>query len=430
MHVFHLGRSESYLLYGAYAAFAFSTPVIGGVIADKILGSKNTMILGGILNIFGNLMLVSLDRYAFCVGLAVSLIGSGLYKSTSTNLVGTLYEDGDDRKESGFTWFYLAINLGGALGPLTYGLVVYLLGWNFGFLCSAIGILIGLLWFLSQQKLLGIDNTLERPRRHTLLLFCFILAGACLLLSVPFYYPHIMNFFVITMFLLCLAYLVRATGRYKNKEKSRLKALLLLGFLGMFYFAAGMQIGTTITLFIQHYISLGVIETHLPASTFSALYSLFVILLAPIVSLIWKSLKNRGIEFSAPIKLAMGTALATLGIAAFAYASVFGTILSGVIIGNLLLSAGELVLTPSIYTAMSNLSPIGMKSTMMGGWLLFVALGGYVSSLLADASHSIAPLLPLDKTPFFGEFLFISVFTLCIAILILVLTPKLKRMMA
>lgn len=429
IHIFHLTRTDSYLLYGAYAAFAFSTPVIGGIVADKFIGSKNALLLGGILVILGNLFLVSLDRYWFCLGLATTIIGSGLYKSTSSHLVGSLYEVGDPNKEAGFTWFYLAINLGGALGPLIYGFVVYAVGWNYGFLCSAFGISLGLVWLYSQKKIFEANFNTQGPRNNKSKYAVLLTLLTCVLLSVPFYFPKILNLVIGLMFAGCIAYLIIAINQYREGDRRKLYALLLLSFLGMFYFAAGMQIGTTITLFIQHAIKAGEIDTRLPASTFSSLYSLFVILLAPVISYIWKVLKAKGISYSPSAKLAIGTFLATIGISSFALASLTGLIFVGIVIGNLLLSAGELVLTPSIYTGISDVSPSGMKNSMMGCWFLFVALGGYASSILADASHTIAPLLPYAKVAYFGEFVFIAGFTLLIAIAIALITPKITKLM-
>jgi proton-dependent oligopeptide transporter, POT family len=430
IHIFHLSKSSSYLLYGAYAAIAFSAPILGGVVADKWLGSKNSLILGIVLNIAGNLMLVSFNRYLFSLGLATSLIGSGFYKSNATHLVGALYKDGDVRKELGFTWFYLAINVGGTLGPLVYGLVVYSLGWNFGFLCSAVGILFGGLLLLKNWDLLDIqDKPIEISKSATMLLYLIVLL-ACFLLSFPFYIPAIINPLICAMFAVSIAYLIIAIRKYTGKERGRLFALLLICFFAMFYFAAGLQIGTTITLFIQYKIHQGVINTKLPASVFSALYSLFVLLLAPFFMLLWRRLKERGITLSAPIKLAMGIGFATLGIGAFAFASITNLVIIGVVVGNLLLSAGELVITPAAYTAMSDLAPTGMKSTMMGCWLLFIALGGYLSSLLANAAHFVAGVLPPQRSEYSVEFLFIAAFTLIVTIVVIATIPRLLKMMA
>lgn len=429
LHTFQLTRSDSYLLYGAYAAFAYSLPILGGIVADRWLGSKKAVIIGGSINCFGNFLLISSHHYLFCLGLATSLIGCSLYKSSSTHLVGTLYQDGSSKKEQGFTLLYLSINAGGVLGPLVYGLVIYAVGWNFGFLCSALGILISIIWFTSNRHLWEQDKKSE-PLKFSIKTFLHIgIVGACLLLSLPFYLPSIINVLVFAVFIGSIIYLVGAIIKYKDKDQRRLIALLLISFFGMFYFAAGLQIGTTITLFIQSKIQQGFIKTQLPASIFSTLYPLFVLLLAPFFTYLWSSLKAKGILINTPSKLAIGMALAALGISAFAFASLTNFIMTGVLIGNLLLSAGELALTPAVYTAISDLSPAGMKSTMMGCWLLFIALGGYLSSLLASVSHLVITIIPFHQTEYFGEFLFIASFIFLIFLVLVTFIPKLSKMM-
>ena len=426
IHVFHFTRSESYLLYGAYAAFAYSLPLLGGIVADRWLGSRNTLFLGAALNIGGNLLLMSFGHYWFCLGLATSLVGSGLYKSTSTHLVGTLYPEGDIKKEAAFTWLYLAVNVGGTLGPLAYGFAAYSLGWNFGFLFSALGILISLLWFLYNWN----NNEISKPLSATGKIFLYvIILASCLFFSIPFYIPKIINPLIFIMFIVGIIYLLSMITRYTLEERRHLWVLLLIGFFGMFYFAAGLQIGTTITLFIQDAIQKGLIKTQLPASTFSTLYPLFVLLLAPFFTYLWHRLKTKGITPSAPAKLALGMILATIGISAFACASLTKFIILGIIIGNLMLSAGELVLTPAVYTAVSNLSPPGMKNTMMGCWLLFIALGSYLSSVLASAAQQITRITFFSQPAHFGEFVFIAVFTLSVVLVLSLLTPRLSKMM-
>lgn len=429
IHIFHLDRSTSYLLYGAYAALAFSAPILGGIISDRWIGVKHAVIAGCILNIMGNLIMVSLDRYLFCLGLATSVIGSGLYKSNSMSLVGVLYKDGDARKESGFTWFYLAMNAGGTLGPLVYGVVAYSFGWNYAFLCSALGVLIGALWFLKNWHILNTDGKTRNLSASSLFLIYTILLGVCFFLSLAFYFPDFLNLIICISFAISIFYLLVVIRRYEGRERRRLFAAFLLCLVGMFYFAAGLQTGTTITLFIQHEIQQGTVNTHLPGSTFNMLYCLFVVLLAPCFAHLWAKLKSRGLSFSAPTKLALGIGLATIGIATFAFASITSFILTSVLIGYIFLSAGELVITPAAYTAISDLSPPGMKSTMMGCWLLFVAIGGYFSSILANTSHFIVKQLPFQSNDFLGIFLCIAIFTLAVAIVAAALVPKLLKMM-
>jgi POT family proton-dependent oligopeptide transporter len=205
-------------------------------------------------------------------------------------------------------------------------------------------------------------------------------------------------------------------------------ALAILSFFGMFFFAASLQVGSSITLFIQSAIQAGTLKTQLPASVFSTLYPLFVLVLAPFFTYLWHTLKAKNVSISMPAKLCIAMALAGVGIGIFALAAVTQFLIPGILLGNLLLSAGEIVLTPAIYTAVSDLAPAGMKGTMMGCWLLFIALGGYFSGVLANASHLIANAALFQHNGFLAQFTFIACFTFVVALVLLLLAPKLTSM--
>ncbi|MDO8954559.1 MAG: oligopeptide:H+ symporter [Gammaproteobacteria bacterium] len=429
MHVFQMDRNQSYIIYGFYAALIYSTPVLGGIIADRWLGSRKTLILGGILAIVGNLILLSQCRYGFSLGLSTSVIGSGFYKSNSTHMIGMLYPDNDPKKESAFTWLYVFCNIGGTLSPLVYGFLIYKAGWSDGFLCSAIVILLSLLWLLSTKSLKSQFAT-ERTGStfETSLIYALSLVG-CGLFSLPFFWPVFIAPVMIGFFIIVIGYLLMMLSKYKGLERARLAVLLALSLFGMLYYATVMQVGTTIVLFIQQKINLGAINTHLPASVFGTFYALFVIVLAPIFSMLWKALKARGIILSAPIRLALGILIAGLGIMGFAVASLTSYVLFGILMGNLLLSAGDLILMPAIYTAISNNAPQGIKNSLIGSWFLFLALGGYLSSLLARVSNDFSTKFMAHTPAYAGEFIFIAGFTALIAIALMIISPKFSKVL-
>lgn len=430
MHVFQLNRTNSYLLYGAYAAFIYATPLLGGVIADKWIGCKHAVIVGALLNIVGNLMLISVHRPLFSLGLAAALVGSGCYKSNMSSLVGSLYIEGNAKKENAYTLYYLAINVGGTLAPLIYGAVIFFASWHLVFLCNVLAIAIGLLLFLTNLNHFPLEKlNISLKKNYYPSLAALVIIFALLMISFVFYFFSFINFVISILFLLSLVYTISVLFKYVGKVRRQLLALIVLNFFSIFYYAVGLQIGTTITLFIQQKINDGTINFHLPASTFSTLYCLFVLLLAPIMTFCWHSLKKRRIVPSPMAKLSIGLVLAAVAIAIFALAALTNFIISGTLFGYLFLSAGELVMAPAIYTAISDLAPNEMKSTMMGSWMLFIAFGGYLSSILATAVHLFAEKFPLSHSMYFTEFAIMAVFTLIIAVISMLIIPKVKRMM-
>jgi len=427
MHVFQFSRGQSYLVYGFYAALIYSTPVLGGILADRWLGSRRTLILGGVLAIVGNLILLSQCRYGFSLGLSTSVIGSGFYKSNSTHLIGMLYQDNDPKKEAGYTWLYVFCNIGGTISPLIYGFLIYKAGWSYGFLCSASVILISLIWLVNTKDLKSLNSNIS-SRPITLLIYVLTLLG-CVLFSLPFYWESLINPVMLCFFVIVIGYLFAMLKHYHGIERKRLGVLLILSLFGMLYYATVMQVGTTITLFIQEEINRGAISTQLPASVFGMFYALFVIILAPIFAWIWAKFKHHGIILSAPIRLALGILIAALGILGFAFSSISSLVLTGIIVGNFLLSAGDLILMPAIYTSISNNAPANVKSSLIGSWFLFLALGGYMSSVLANISHDFAAKVMSYSQAYTGEFVFIAGFTAAVAIVLMIVASRFNKVL-
>lgn len=430
IHIFHLSIMQSYTIYGGYAAFVYSMPIFGGYIADKYLGSHKALIVGGILSITGNLLLIILSKYWFSLGLATTLIGMGLYKSTTTNLVGTLYSE-KSKKEVGYTWLYLSCNVGGTLAPLVYGLIAYNLGWNYGFLCSALGVFISFLWFLSNKNLIkNIEPTRSLDNLGKLGLYSGIIL-LCFFLSLPFCYTVLIDPLIILFLAIGLTYLISLACTYKGQERKQVLALLTMNFFSMFYLAAGMQIGITLATFIQEKIQAGIIDIHLPASVFGMFYALFVLLLAPLITWFWMKLNNKGISINAPSKLVLGIFLSASGIFVFAIATLTHWLIACIVLGILFLSAGELVLSPSMYAAISNNAPKEIKSVMIGSWFLFLAFGGYLSAILAKASSyfTMHYITNSQYPDYFWQFLFIGSFITLAGACLVLFIPRLNKIL-
>jgi POT family proton-dependent oligopeptide transporter len=431
IHTFHFSRSTSFLIYGAFTAFLYAMPVVGGYISDHWLPVYKAVILGNVLVIVGNLLLMVSIYYFFCLGLAFSIMGSALYRSSLVSAVGNLYPDFSQQKEAGYTWLYLTTNIGGTLGPLVFGIVGYRFGLRFGFLCSAIGVFISLLWYLRQKdERANYQKTiLSNPALPSELWLYPLILIICLILSFLFYSLNWLNPIINGVFIVSILFLILLTLQYRQKEQKRLITLLLMSFFGMFYFAAGLQIGALVTIFIQNQIHAGVIKTKLPASTFSMLYPLFVLILAPFVTKLWKFLLKNQIELTAFNKLAIGIALAALGMLSFAFASYSSLILFWILLGNALLAGGELVLTPAAFATLNNLSPQKMRGTMIGGWFLFIGFGGYLSGLFANTANYFSALMQASNKTFM-QFIFIAGVTLLVSMVVALIAPLLKRMSA
>lgn len=430
IHTFHYSINTSYSLYGAFLAFNFAMPILGGVVADKWLGCKQAIILGASFNIVGNILLMFQLHYLFSLGLATMLLGSGLYISSLAAVVGTLYKTKDPKKEKAYTIYYISTNAGGAFAPILYGAVIYFFGWHWIFLCNVIAVGWGLLFFLNNLKKFP-DQKVIYPKINfkkniiTIVLLVMIIIGMALL----FFFYAVISWVILGLFIAGFFYVFTVISGRSGTTKKHLSSLVFLSVFCSFYYITALQTGSTIILFIQQRINEGIIPTHLPASVFNTLYCFFVILLLPVSTITWNTLAKHNIMLSPAQKVALGILFAALALAMFAISSLGYFTIFSILLGYLFLSAGELILAPAVYTAISDLSPNDMKSTMMGTWMLFIAIGGYLSGILAKITHFVTvtflPHIPL----YFAEFSIITLFTFIVAMLAFALAPKLTDMM-
>ncbi len=423
-HILGLSHQTAYLLFGAYAAFAYSIPMLGGFLADHVMGGKRVILAGALLNILGNILLVLPYRRMFCLGLAASLMGYGLTKNNIACAVGDLYKDDIAKKQNAFTWLYLALNIGGTLGPLIYGTIAYFFKWNWVFLFNVFSLSIGLSFFLRYWNFWKTTPEIQKYKQIVAYLAILILV---LTISFIFYRPSSSILVILGLFLAAAAFVISRISKYSGKEKSHLIALTILCIFGMFYYAAGLQTGSSVMLFLQQKIQLGIVKTKMPASAFGTLYCFFVLVLAPLSPYFRKLLLAKNIIITAPFKLSIGLALAALGIGAFAFAACSSFILTGIIFGNLLLSAGELVIAPAMYTIISDKSPEKIKSSMMACWALSIGFGSYLSTLLARVAHFTVTKMSFLGSAFLGQFLFMAAFTLAVALIAALVAMRVQR---
>jgi POT family proton-dependent oligopeptide transporter len=429
---------HSYTLYGVYTTLAFGMPLLGGILADRWLGQRRAILAGSVLLIIGNLLLVIPDLRTFCLGLAISLMGIGLYKPNGTSLVGQLYKKEDSRRSSGFTLFYMYINIGATVGSIIYGLAAQTWGWRYGFLLSAISIALSLIVFLkNSQHFAGIGQSPELKRSHQLLIYLLIGVG-CVLIGLLFYYPSIANYCIAALGVAMLLLFLRMLMTHLVFDRSRLLALLLLGLFGTCFFTGSLQVLSSVSLFINRHVNHTIGTWEIPTQFFTALYPLFVIVVAPVLMHIWSTLALRAKEPSVPTKFCVGLLLCGLGLGCFAwtasYASTDSTSLlplMGIVIGNLCLSAGELCLIPAMLAAINQLAPINLQSTMIGAWFMLIAFGGYLSGLIARlSSESTILQSSVEGTQLYSHFfLTLSVSMLITTALLMISTPWIKRLM-
>jgi POT family proton-dependent oligopeptide transporter len=392
-------EGDANLKYGAIQAFVYAFTFIGGLFADKILGFQKSLLWGGALMILGSTILGIDAANYFFYGICLIIVGTGFFKPNISTMVGELYKPGDVRRDAGFSLFYAGINIGALLGG---GLCVYVgksYSWNLAFLLSGIFMAIGLLNFLLTRKNLGpigLEPKAANPetiKRNQNLVY----AGT--LLALPVVYIMINNTAYTDVFMyiigpLTLIYLLFEMKKLDSAQIKQLFAALIFIFLSIVFWAFFEQSGGSLSLVARDLLSkdLGPIQID-PNVVNNSANSLFVILLSTAIGGLWIWLKKRNIEPNYYQKF--GFAFLFLGLAFYIFYSLrFYLNSEGMAslwlftLAYLVISIGELFLSPIGLSLMTKLSPKHLWGIMMGMWFLASAYGQYFAGILGAGMAS------------------------------------------
>lgn len=446
-------RENALILYGWYTGLAYFTPLIGGMIADKFLGYRNATVMGGLIMALGHgsLALEYLENFFFFIGIGLLIVGNGLFKPNISSMVGQLYRDADIRKDGAYTIFYMGINCGAFLGILLCGYLGETIGWHWGFGVAGIFMFFGMLQFYYAQNIFGsiglkpekkvkdIDGikknspltSTELDRILVILVFsaatiffwwAFEQAGGSMTIFANDYTDRnltgeaslvfkIVNTIITIVPMLIITYVL--IKLFQNIFQKYFLSNLFLGISFIIIWAIILfMLGffpVSISLFLKDYLEIfkhyvpfewnpsEVKDTEIPASWFSVLNSLFIIIFAPIFSIIWASKFNP----SGPIKFSIGLILLGFGFGFLAYGSMsipYGAQTSSVsifwlVFAYLFHTLGELCVSPVGLSYVSKLAPIRLVGLMFGFWLLssFFAnlIGGFTGSYIDKISLKV-----------------------------------------
>jgi POT family proton-dependent oligopeptide transporter len=330
-------------IYGLYTAFVYLTPFFGGMLADRVMGQRKTVILGAVLMAIGEFMLMS--ESMFFVGLLLLIIGNGAFKPNISTQVGGLYPQGDPRRDRAFTIFYMGINLGAFLSPLICGTLGQTVGWRYGFGAAGVGMVLGLVLYLWGQRHLAAD-TLTISKKEKL-----------------------------------------PSRPLSGEEWKRVGALILLCALNIVFWGVYEQQGNTMQLFADRYTNWNFLGVQIPSTWYQSFNPLIIFAFAPVLNILWAWQARRKSEPSSVMKMAIGCFL--LG---------FSFIIMILAVHNLgeeerrsvlwilsttfVLTIGELYLSPIGLSLVTKVAPQRIVSMMMGVWFLSSFFGNYFAGFL------------------------------------------------
>ena len=455
--VFYLTKSFSfsdkaaYVIYGSYAALVYATPVLGGLLADRLLGFRKAVLIGGVLMALGHFAMAVPNLQVFYVALALLICGNGFFKPNISSLVGRLYGADDPRRDSAFTLFYMGINLGAFLAPIACGYLGERLGWHWGFGLAGVGMLLGLFVFLRAQPLLaGLAEPPARLGRRTAFagfsLDVWVYLGTLPAVAVAWQLVQhgalvgsMLIVFGVVVFVGLFIYMLRLPEKV---ARDRLGVALLLTLVSVVFWAFFEQTGTSMSLFTDRNVNRWLGGVLIRASQFQAVDGLFILMFAPVFSLLWLYLARRSREPNTPLKFALGILQLGLGFVAL-YIGALTSRATGVvpmfwlILCYFLHATGELCLSPIGLSMITKLSPPGVTGILMGTWFLAYSFAQYVAALIAQLTgiEKSGPLLGSVPKPAETVMVYGSVFgsigwvALGVGVLLVLLSPLIARRM-
>ena len=444
-----LGFDEKYagIIYGTYVASVWYLSLPGGWLADRVFGARRAVLIGAIVIACGHYSMVINTHITFFLGLVLIACGTGLLKPNISAMVGQLYFEDDQRRDAGFSIFYMGINLGAFLSPIVVGFlaqgsffrgVISRMGfdpnaaWHWGFGAAGVGMTIGIIQYvLGARKMPHIGNKPETARTEEsgpTDYLTLVLALGCGAVGawlgwhygeagwVSALFPGIVGFFA--------GYLGGILRWLNGDELKRVLVIFILFLFSIVFWMTYEQAGSSLTLFADRLTRTTVLGWTYPSSWFQSVPAIFVIILAPIFGAIWQNLGNR--QPSSPAKFTIGLLFAGLAFVLIAFASTLtiGGRVSPMWLVTLyfMQTVGELCLSPVGLSTTTKLSPGRMVGLMLGVWFLSISIGSFIAGL---TTRLFAGNDPSVLTRGFGIFAGI---TLLAAIILAVLTPLIKRM--
>jgi proton-dependent oligopeptide transporter, POT family len=431
------------LQYGATQAFVYAFTFIGGLFADKILGFRKSLFWGGLLMITGSLILAINPKEFFFLGISFNVIGTGFFKPNISTMVGSLYKSGDGRRDAGFSLFYSGINIGALLGGYACIAIGKSYSWNLAFGLAAIVMTISLLTFIFTQRKLGPiglspfkdDNKKRKWYEYAVYLGSLLIIPVIMKMVTKTEYT---DWFMYIIGPAALLYLFYEMTKFSAAERKKLLAALVFIIFSILFWAFFEQSGGSLSLFAAGNLNdklLGVIHLD-PNGVNNAANSLFVIIFAPILGIVWLWLNKRKKEPNTVVKFGMGFLFLSLAFYVF-YATVFFANASGVTsldvftLAYLVITFGELCLSPIGLSIMTKLSPKPLQGMMMGMWFLASAYGQYVAGILGAGMSSPNEHASLTEklVLYTSGYKQLAIYALIAGVVLLIISPLVRKLM-
>ena len=391
-------ESDALHIYAVYTGLVYLTPLIGGYLADRFLGSQKAIFIGGLTMMIGHFLMAFPEYLYLAIGMLI--IGNGYFKPNISTLLGRLYKTDDIRRDGGFSIFYVGINLGAFLAPLIVGYVGETINWHYGFAIAGFGMMAGLIQFyIGQNKIIKEDISLQSKKLKP---FDWGLIALISLINIPLILiilelNQIINdfFFEILAMLIILIFFYFISKKKQllalKKDIKRIAYICILSIFVIFFWVGFEQAGGSLTLFANNSVDRNLLGFVIPASFFQSINPLIIILIGPMIADFWMRIDQSKNKINTPKKMGLGLLFLASGfflIMLVNNSSESSINLWWLVCVYFLHTMGELCLSPIGLSMVSKVSPKKIASLMMGFWFLSSAVANFVAGKLPEILQS------------------------------------------
>lgn len=433
---------DAYSIYTLFAALGYAGPVIGGIIADKLLGFRNVMKIGAVIITLGHVGMVFIDPnriFMLYISLGIIAVGTGFFKGNITNLLGLCYAKDDPRRNKAFSLFYVSVNLGSFIASLLCGFLASSYGWDYGFGLAGIGMLIGLITFSKFEYLLGKVGAMSLRQRalnkkyKTKLSVIIVSILLCVICSVILFYSYLFTKLIIIVGILVFVYFIKLVFKLDSQNQRNMLLLMIITFFMMLFFSLEMQLGSLFNLFTSRNVDTTIFGYAIPAASLQSLNPLSIMLLGPLIAPVFGRLGNRfSIMRLGGGIVAMILSLLTLYVGCLNADAQSMVSIRYLILSMFVMGVGELFIAPLVHDLYTRLSPVALQGFMMGLLMLSLSFSNLAGNLIAifvsvDAGVD-GNINPVESLAIYQKsFLDFSIAGIIVLVFFTVLYPLVRR---
>jgi POT family proton-dependent oligopeptide transporter len=439
MRFLGISDNEAYYIFGSFTAILYGMMIFGGYLGDQIIGTKRTIVLGLLVLIAGYFSLALATQNQVYYALALISVGNGIFKANPSNLLSKCYEPGDLRLHSGFTLYYMAINLGSTVALIIGPYVAHVYGYSATYYLSAAGLCLGLANYWFQRKLVAHINTDADKRVILFWQWALLMLVVTMLVWISAWLlQHIQVTQWLLFFVIAIALVRYFMFMHAETKMVRVKMIVALVLMveAVVFFSLYQQMPSSLNLFAVNNVVSQLFGVHFDPQSFQALNPIWIIVMSPLLAMFYGQLNKRNVAFTITYKFAMGMTLSGLSFLLLYFARFYATDQGMVsawwlVASYLFQSLGELLVSALGIAMVAELVPAQIVGFVMGMWFLASALAGYtgafVASFTAIPSHVTVGVESLHI--YTHVFASIGLVTLSLSLLMWMIAPWLNRFM-